>query len=43
MHNPEPVLEHEMHKFFWGFDIHTDHKILARQPDQVIVKKQKQL
>ena len=25
MHNPESVLENEMHKLLWDFDIQTDH------------------
>ena len=27
MHNPEPVLENNIHKLLWDFDIHTDHLI----------------
>ena len=33
MHNPESVLEKEMHKLLWYFEIQTDHLILAIQPD----------
>ena len=25
MHNPESVLENEMHKLLWDFEIQTDH------------------
>ena len=39
MHNPEFVLENEMHKVLWDFEIQTDHLILARQPDFVRVNK----
>ena len=39
MHNPESVLENEVHKFFRDFEIQTDHLISARRPDRVIVKK----
>ena len=28
-----------MHKTIWDFEIQTDHLILARQPDQVIIRK----
>ena len=41
MHNPESVLENEMHKILWDFEIQKDHLILARQPDLVIVHKKK--
>ena len=41
MHNPESVLENEMHKLFWDLEIQTDHLISARRPDLVIVKKKK--
>ena len=30
MHNPESVLEYEMHKVRWDFEIQTDHLISAR-------------
>ena len=42
MHNPESVLENETHKLLWDFEIQTDHLILARQPDLVIVNKKKE-
>ena len=41
MHNPESVLENETHKLFWDFEIKTDHLILARRPDLVIINKKK--
>ena len=41
MHKPKPVLENETHKILWDFKIETDHLILARRPDLVIVKKKK--
>ena len=41
MHNPESVLENETHQLLSDFEIQTDHLILARQPDQVTVKKKK--
>ena len=37
MHNPESVLENEAHKLPWDFEIQTDHLILARRPDLVII------
>ena len=30
MHKPESVLENEMHKIPWDFEIQTDHLIPAR-------------
>ena len=42
MHNLESILENETHKLLWDFEIQTDHQILARQPDQVIVNKKKE-
>ena len=41
MHNPTPVLENNTHKLLWDFDIHTDHLILARRPDLIIINKKK--
>ena len=41
MYNPESVLENEMHKIFWDFEIQTDPLVSARQPDLVIVNKKK--
>ena len=43
MHNPAPVLENDTHKLLWDFDIHTDHLILARRPDQKIFINRKRL
>ena len=41
MHNPAPVLENDMHKLLWDFNIQTDHLIPARRPDLIIINKQK--
>ena len=41
MYNPESVLENEMHKILWDFEIQMDHLISAWRPDQVIVNKKK--
>ena len=41
MHNPAPVLENDIHKLLWDFDIQTDHQISARGPDLIIIKKKK--
>ena len=41
MHNPESVLENEMHNLLWDFEIQTDHQISARQLDLIITKKKK--
>ena len=37
MHNPESVLENEMHKLLGDFEIKTDHLISPRRPDQIKV------
>ncbi len=41
MHNPESVLENETHKLQCDIEIQIDHIISARQPDLVIINKQK--
>ena len=41
MHNPDFVLENETQKFHWDFEIQTDHQILLRGPDLVIINKKK--
>ena len=41
MHNPEPVLENDTHKFLWDFNIQTDHLIPARRPDLILINKKK--
>ena len=33
MHKPAPVLKTDTHKLLWDFDLHTDHLISARRPD----------
>ena len=38
-HNPEPVLENETQKLLWDFVTLTDHQILARRLDLVILNK----
>ena len=43
MQNPEYILENETHQILWDIDIETDHIILARLPDQVIVNKKREL
>ena len=42
MHNPAPVLENDMHKLLWDFNIQTDHLIPARRPDLIIINKKKE-
>ena len=39
MHNPESVVENDMHKLLWDFEIQTDHQILAGRPDFIITNK----
>ena len=41
MPNPAPVLENDTHKLLWGFNKQTDHLILARRPDLIIINKKK--
>ena len=37
MHNPAPVLENDSHKLLCDFNIQTDHLILARRPELIII------
>ena len=41
MHNPASVLENEIHKFLWGFEIQTDHIISTRRPDLIKINNSK--
>ena len=41
VHNPAPVLEKDMHKLLWYFNIQTEHLIPARRSDLIIIKKKK--
>ena len=43
MYNPAPVQENDTQKLLWEFDIHTDHLILARRPDLIIIHKKREL
>ena len=43
MHNPAPVLENDLHKLQWDFNIQTDHLIPARRPDLIIINKRKRI
>ena len=43
MHNQAPVLENDSHKLLWDFNIQTDHLILARRPDLIIINKRKRI
>ena len=36
---PGSVLENETHELLWNFEIQTNHLILARQPDLIIINK----
>ena len=40
-HKPESVVENEMHKVLWDFEIQTDHLSLARRPDLILINKKK--
>ena len=41
MHNPAAVLENNIHKLLWNFDIQTDNLISARRPDLALINKKK--
>ena len=41
MHNRAPLLENYTHKLLWDFNIRTDHKISAKRPDLIIIKKKR--
>ncbi len=43
MYNRAPVLENDTHKLLSDFDIQTDHLILARRPDLIIINKKKRI
>ena len=43
MPNSAPVLENDIHKLLWDFDIQTDHLISARRPDCLIINKKKRI
>ena len=41
MHKPESVWEYETYKILWDMEIKTDHLILARSSDFVVINKKK--
>ena len=41
MNKPESVLENEMHKILWYFEIQMDHLIPARRPDLEAINQKK--
>ena len=41
-HKPESVLDNEMDKIIWNFEIQTAHQIPARRADRVIIDKKKE-
>ena len=41
MHKQESILENEMHKILWDFEIQKDHLIPARRPDLLLINKKK--
>ena len=43
MHGPAFVLGNETHRLLCDFDIQTDHLILARRPDLIIINKKTEL
>ena len=42
MHNPTPVLENDIYKLLWDFDVHTDHLIPTRRPDLITINNKKE-
>ena len=43
IHNPESVLENEMHKLLWDLEIQMNHLVSAWWPDPMIVNKKRDL
>ena len=41
MHNPESVMENEMLKLLWDFEIQMDHLISVSRPNLVIINNKK--
>ena len=41
LHKPEFVLENETHKNHSDFNIQTDHSVLARKPELMLINKKK--
>ena len=41
MHTPESDLKNEMQKILWDFEMQTDHLILTRRTDQMIINEKK--
>ena len=39
MHNPTSVLNNDIHKLLWDFDVQTDHLISTRRPDLIIINR----
>ena len=42
MYNPESVLQNEMHKVLWDFEIQTYHQISVRQQDLIIINEKRE-
>ena len=43
MYKPESILENEVYKIIWDFEIKSDFLILARRPDFVLINKKKKM
>ena len=41
MHNPAPILEYDTHKLLRDFGVQTDHIILARRQDLLIINQKR--
>ena len=42
-YKPKYILENEIHKLLWDFEIQTDHLISARQPNLIIINRKKRI
>ena len=43
MHKPASILENDTHKLLWDFDIQTDHIIMARGTNLIVIKRKKSI
>ena len=43
IHNPESVLENDIHNLLWDINIQTDHQNSAGRPGLIIIKKKENL
>ena len=43
MHKQESVIENKSFKTLWDFEIQTEHSIMARKSDPVLINKKKKI